>query len=217
MVYMSFNQFVIPFVAPMLGREAIKETENIKPATFWTKLLNRNYVRPELNRVLVDVSQKLDKKYSELQLIYLDANFPFYNGFPLLPHLSHNDGRKIDLSFIYENEEGKTVNGKPSISGYGIFVEPKRGDENTNEKCLSGGHWQYDMAKYLTLGIQNKELKLSKNATKFLILQILKEPTVQKIFIEPHIKKRLTLNNKKIRFHGCHAVRHDDHIHVQVL
>ncbi|MFT5619364.1 MAG: hypothetical protein ACI85I_002607, partial [Arenicella sp.] len=38
-----------------------------------------------------------------------------------------------------------------------------------------------------------------------------------KVFIEPHLKTRLGLENySKIRFHGCQAVRHDDHIHVQL-
>ena len=32
----------------------------------------------------------------------------------------------------------------------------------------------------------------------------------------PHLKARLGLNSNKVRFHGCHAVRHDDHFHVQL-
>ncbi len=39
---------------------------------------------------------------------------------------------------------------------------------------------------------------------------------VEKIFIEPHLKRRLGLSSPKIRFHGCQAVRHDDHVHVQI-
>jgi len=40
---------------------------------------------------------------------------------------------------------------------------------------------------------------------------------IGKIFIEPHLKTRLELVDiDKIRYHGCHAVRHDDHIHVQL-
>ena len=35
------------------------------------------------------------------------------------------------------------------------------------------------------------------------------------IFIEPHLKNRLKIGNNRIRFHGCKAVRHDDHIHFQ--
>jgi len=37
-----------------------------------------------------------------------------------------------------------------------------------------------------------------------------------KIFIEPHLVKRLKLASNKIRFQGCRAVRHDDHLHVQL-
>ena len=45
---------------------------------------------------------------------------------------------------------------------------------------------------------------------------ILKQNEISKIFIEPHLKKRMNLKNPKIRFHGCRAVRHDDHIHLQI-
>ena len=30
----------------------------------------------------------------------LDGGFPFLDGFPLLPRLSHDDGRKLDLAFL---------------------------------------------------------------------------------------------------------------------
>jgi murein endopeptidase len=43
------------------------------------------------------------------------------------------------------------------------------------------------------------------------------EKSIGKIFIEPHLKTRLKLTTPKIRFHGCRAVRHDDHIHVQLI
>ena len=71
--------------------------------------------------------------------------------------------------------------------------------------------------KYLTLGKRNENLKISNEATKYLIQQIANDKAVQKIFIEPHLKQRFGLRNGKIRFHGCHAVRHDDHIHVQIF
>ena len=42
-------------------------------------------------------------------------------------------------------------------------------------------------------------------------------PQIKKIFIEPHLKQRLGLQKEnKIRFHGCGAVRYDDHKHVQL-
>lgn len=42
-------------------------------------------------------------------------------------------------------------------------------------------------------------------------------PRTHKIFIEPHEKQKLSLTSKyKIRIHGCKAIRHDDHIHLEV-
>ena len=74
----------------------------------------------------------------------------------------------------------------------------------------------YDFPKYLTFGKINKDLVFSEKGTKKLIKNILKSRDVGKIFIEPHLKNRINLKNKKIRFHGCGAVRHDDHIHVEL-
>jgi hypothetical protein len=52
--------------------------------------------------------------------------------------------------------------------------------------------------------------------TKALVNMFVSEYEIGKIFIEPHLKTRLKLTSDKIRFHGCQAVRHDDHIHVQL-
>jgi hypothetical protein len=52
--------------------------------------------------------------------------------------------------------------------------------------------------------------------TKSMIQFILQEKNTGKIFIEPHLKTRMNLQNNKIRFHGCRAVRHDDHVHLQI-
>ena len=41
-------------------------------------------------------------------------------------------------------------------------------------------------------------------------------PDIGKDFIEPHLAKRLGATTSKIRFQGCKAARHDDHIHVQL-
>ncbi|WP_243765941.1 hypothetical protein [Polaribacter cellanae] len=149
-------------------------------------------------------------------MIYLDANFPFFDGFPLLPHLSHNDGKKIDLSFIYKDNQGNLTNSKPTNSGYGIFEEPKKHEISKTKKCKENGNWQYDFTKYFTFDNSHKNLKLSEKATKTLIQKILMNNNVSKLFIEPHLKTRMGLKDRRIRFHGCQAVRHDDHIHFQI-
>lgn len=178
-----------------------------------TILLNRNYVRKDLNDLLIEVSKEI--KDEGLKVQYLDAGFPFINGFPLPPHLSHNDGRKVDISFIYE-EEGELTEKLKSTSGYGVFVDPEEGEINQTTICKENGYFQYDFPKYLSLGSKNKHISFSEKGTKKLIKLFLERKEVQKIFIEPHLKKRLNLTHSKIRFHGCGAVRHDDHIHLQI-
>ena len=37
-----------------------------------------------------------------------------------------------------------------------------------------------------------------------------------KVFIEPHLRRRLGVESSKLRFQGCRAARHDDHIHMQL-
>lgn len=100
-LYLIFTFLIVPIVAPLLGREKVKHSHRIKPANYLTVLLNRNYVSPQLNQLLIDADRELLN--TNIQIRYLDANFPFFDHFPLLPHLSHKDGKKIDLSLIYFN------------------------------------------------------------------------------------------------------------------
>ncbi|WEX89606.1 hypothetical protein PZN02_003519 [Sinorhizobium garamanticum] len=39
---------------------------------------------------------------------------------------------------------------------------------------------------------------------------------LEKVFIEPHVKNALGITDGHVRFQGCRAARHDDHIHIQV-
>lgn len=215
-VYLIATFLLVPNIAPLFGRVKIKDIYRIESHNLFTKICKRNYVTPKMHSVLTDVSLRFNKEFPDIKLIYLDANFPFFNGFPLLPHLSHNNGKKIDISFIYEDNKGNITNLKPSNSGYGNFVAPLKGELNQTKICKENGFWQYDFTKFLTFGSPNKDLILSKKATKNLIQIILKNDEVTKLFIEPHLKNSLKLDNFKVRFHGCKAVRHDDHIHFQI-
>jgi hypothetical protein len=183
-----------------------------------TCLLNRHYVRPKLKITCEEIASKLQQKYKypRSEIRYLDANFPFKNGFPLLPHLSHNDGRKLDLSFFYLNKLGEDTNSKPTFSDYGALEKPRKGEYNTADNCKQKGYWQYSYNQWMTFGIIN-QLDFDAERTKYLTKAFATHPNIGKVFIEPHLKTRLGLENySKIRFHGCQAVRHDDHIHVQL-
>lgn len=122
-------------MAKHFGREQLPIlNKNLKPRNFCYPLLFRNYVTPELKNILINSSEVLKK--DNIKITYLDANFPFYNGFPLLPHRSHNDGKKIDISFIYKTKNGQITDKKPSLSGYGIYVQDK---SMTTNNCTEKG------------------------------------------------------------------------------
>jgi len=210
-LYLIISLVLIPQIAPIFGREPVKHTKVITPATWLTVILNRNYVRPNVNKLLLKTAKKVNA--SGIKILYLDANFPFWNGFPLLPHLSHNDGKKLDLALIYENKKGEIVPIKKSRTGYGVYVSPRSGEVDQTKKCKQAGYGQYDYSKYFSLGAVNQAPVFSEKGTKILMDALLENSEIQKIFIEPHLKSRLGLTDRRIRFHGCRAVRHDDHIH----
>lgn len=216
LIYTIFTYLLIPPVAKLSGRVPLPITKktNLTAHNALTHFLNRHYVKPRLKSELIKVSKEMNKISPNLTLSYLDANFPFVDGFPLLPHLSHKDGRKVDLSFYYLKDD-KQVNLKPSRSGYGVYVEPSRSEINQTHLCLKNGHWQYEFSKYMTLGSRD-DLVFDQKTSKRLIENLLKSKGAQKLFIEPHLKTRMQISNSKVRFQGCHSVRHDDHIHFQI-
>ena len=214
LLYLAFNLIIIPPLAKVFGREQLPVfNKELKPRNWIYPLLFRNYVNPRLKIELEDSAHVLFISHN-ISISYLDANFPFIDGYPLLPHLSHSDGKKIDICFQYLDSNKKPTDKKPSTSGYGIYVNSEK--SYRIKSCLNKGYWQYDFTKYLTFGAIN-DLELDKIKTKLLIKHLLSNNQTQKIFIEPHLKQSLGLSHEnKIRFHGCQAVRHDDHIHLQI-
>lgn len=216
LTYLVFTLVLVPQAAKVGGRIPLPITKsgNLIPHNYITPLLNRHYVKPALKRDLLAIADETNKGNSLLKVSYLDANFPFIDGFPLLPHLSHNDGRKIDICFYYQKDK-IAGNLKPARSGYGAYVNPTSKEHNQTRVCKDKGYWQYDFTKLLTLGSRD-DLTFDASNTRRLVDRIVSKPSTQKLLIEPHLKTRLGLTNSKIRFQGCHAVRHDDHIHYQI-
>jgi hypothetical protein len=67
--------------------------------------LDRHYVDPRLVVLMTTMSREIAREYPGTITLYLDGNFPFLNGFPLLPHLSHSDGRKLDIAYYYRGPD----------------------------------------------------------------------------------------------------------------
>jgi hypothetical protein len=210
---------IVPLLAKLSGRAPLPltETRGLQPLTIWTCLLNRHYVVTELREAAFSVSAAMQKKHPGTVVNYLDENFPFFNGFPLILHLSHNDGRKLDLAFCYtDRETGEPADDAPSLIGYGICEEPRQGEANKPRECAGKGRWQYSFLEKLVPQGGKDDYVFDTERTKHLVELFASDPSIEKIFIEPHLRSRLNLTSSKTRFHGCHAVRHDDHIHVQL-
>jgi len=214
-LYVLATYLVVPNIAPYFGRVKIESTAYVKPHSSFYSWTNRNYVNIELHQVLQNSGKQLSENHQGIKLVYLDANFPFIDGFPLLPHRYHNDGKKIDVTFVYSDGTSIT-NKKPSFSGYGIYVNPLANEWDQINACLDTGYSQYDFTKFVTFGCIHPELQFSESVNKSFLIDILQEQAVNTLFIEPHLMTRLGLENDKFVYHGCGTVRHDDHIHIEV-
>lgn len=218
--YLIATLCVVPLIARPFGRVPMPLTlhNHVRPQNILTCLLNRHYVRPQLRQITEAVAQDMANAYPGTELNYLDGCFPFINKFPLFPHLSHNDGKKLDLSFCYiDARSGTPTNKTPSAIGYGICEEPRPGEKDQPCFCAENGYWQYNFMRHLVPQGNKKNFIFDSTRTRAEVLFFAKRENIGKIFIEPHLKTRLELAAiDKIRYHGCHAVRHDDHIHVQL-
>ena len=97
-----------------------------------------------------------------------------------------------------------------------MSVEPEEGQENTSQFCEKQGYWHYGLLNKLVSQHNEKDFTLDEERTKELLLVILADHRTGKVFIEPHLIQRMDLSHNKLCFHGCQAVRHDDHIHIQL-
>ncbi|MEZ5536870.1 MAG: hypothetical protein R3F02_14755 [Thiolinea sp.] len=173
-------------------------------------LLLRNYVTPAILSHMHDVSWKLQRQYSyDSTLYYLDASFPFWDGFPLIPHLSHKDGQKLDLAFYYQHKTTKKpLTAPPSWLGYWFYEQPTSPQDAACQNEKSWLRWDMNW-----LQAWYTDYEIDEQRTSDLIKLLTR--SADKILLEPHLKQRLELNSPVVRFQGCHAARHDDHVHVQ--
>lgn len=208
-------------IAPLLGRVPLPcrppgEAAFAMQSSLYC-VLNRHYVTPELKQVTSDLAKHMAAQFPGSRLNVLDANFPFFDGFPLLPHLSHSDGRKLDLAFFYKDRASQAqIQETRSPIGYWAFEQLRPG---TRGRCAGRSdrftlRWDMDWFQ-----IFNRDYLLDERRTAAALRWLVTEGAkrgVSKIFIEPHLSARLGVGSKIIRFQGCRAARHDDHIHFQI-
>ncbi len=199
------------FAAPQFGRVALPCFSSAEAAlSFRSPLycpLNRHYVVPELAAVTVDLAEHMDRVFPGTKTQALDAGFPFITGFPLLPHLSHDDGRKLDLAFYYRDEGGYAPGQTPSPIGYFAF----EGAGADCPKVWPALRWDLVRAQSWW-----RDLDLDAPRQAEALRWLARDPRVEKVFVEPPLAEQLGVWGPKIRFQGCRAARHDDHLHFQI-
>lgn len=178
--------------------------------------LNRNYVSPQMHKAAEAFATHMATAYPGTKTIVLDANFPFIDGFPLLPHLSHADGRKLDIAFYYVRGGTYLPGETRSPIGYFAFEQSRTGDflpcAGRNDWLTL--RWDFDLLQPLFPDYGIDEARMA-DALRWLTSEGVRFG-VEKIFVEPHIASSLGVSHDRIRFQGCRAARHDDHIHFQV-
>lgn len=219
--FLVFYSLVSIFIVPPLakwqtGRVPLPvfSHPDLKPLNyFYFCFLNHHYVKPTVKASCEKAAEKLAAKFPGTKLYYLDANFPFFDGYPLEPHFTHRHGTTVDIALHWLDKNGKPIYGTPVDLAYGASATPLPGEVDLDEKCHS---WNRSIEMKIARHFYNeKNYQLDNERTAALIRLFCEDKSVKKILLEPHLKARLGLQRfDKIRFQGCRAARHDDHFHV---
>lgn len=210
-LYFTTALLIVPPVARAFGRVPLPcfGDTTLHPRSILYCAANRHYVVPSLRTELIEVADEMATMHPGTRITFLDAGFPI-PGLPLLPHLSHNDGRKVDLALLLaDSETGEAIDGGGSPIGYFGYIAPT-GPPACPPK-LFDLRWDLDLLQPL-FGPPRLDIE----RTRSLVETLTARPAISRLFIEPHLRDRLGVTSPKIRFQGCHAARHDDHIHVQL-
>jgi hypothetical protein len=214
-IYLAMTLFLVPPLAAAMGRVRLpcetRSQEAVVAATRLTCLLNRSYVRPEMRDLIMALGVETGKRFPGSQITTLEGNFPFADGFPLMPHLSHRDGKKLDIAFFYRTPDKAIAHGSPSRIGYFVYEQPRPGEQTPCAGRFTPLRWD--------LGVFQPKppvWQVDDERTGWMVKWLKEHPQVSKVLIEPHLADRLNAAGGKVRFQGCHAARHDDHIHLEV-
>jgi hypothetical protein len=220
MLYTAVTVAAVPPLARLFGRHplpclptAARPYGAASPAFC---LLNRHYATASAHRVLSALAKEMNNQFPGTTVLYLDAGFPFINGFPMLPHLLHDDGRSVDLAFFYDDRRGVYQRGRTrSPIGYWAFEQPRKGDPRP---CFQ----DRGMGLRWNLGFLQKywrPYKLDVKRTAAMVQWLATEGPelgVRRLYLEPHLVNRLAVASPYLRFQGCRSERHDDHIQIRL-
>lgn len=186
------------------------EAGSLRPADPVHCAKGRHYVTPDAREALLRAADRVARERPGTVVRYMEASW-LQGVRPMPPHRSHGDGRQVDLAVFYEDRTGRPLDRPPPspsprlLRGYGAYEPPRHEAERVCAGSPASGPdppatrgWRLDAAR-----------------TQALIDALLAERRVRRIFLEPHLKRRLGYGGEpRIRFAGCAAARHDDHVHT---
>ena len=180
-------------------------TSNYAAAQSAYCLLGRHMVVPEVKRAVEEIAFEMQSHSRGRKLLYLDASGRFSS--TLWPHRSHGNGYQLDLALYYRDRDTRApLDGPPRFLGYGAY-DPR----NAGEPNPCSGRRPADFGD----PPDDRNWELDPGPTLMLIETLIARDDVERIFLAPHLAQRLGVSHEpKVRFAGCHAARHDDHIHV---
>ena len=220
MIYAVASFVAVPPLASALGRDRLPcfaaEVRPLQAVSPLFCLTNRNYARPPVHRLLDDLSTAMAREAPGTVTGYLDAGFPFLDGFPMLPHLSHRTGQDVDLAFFYRHRADNAQ--RPAAGawpvGYWVYAQPKPGEAWPCASRFTDLRWDFDWLQPVFSGVVLDEPRTG--AMMYWLTTHGRRYGLQKILLEPHLQQRLETDPALTRFQGCRAARHDDHIHLQI-
>lgn len=175
--------------------------------------MNRGHVRPEVLALIGALGGEVTQRFPGSRVTTLEGNFPFIDGFPSR-HLSHRDGKKVDVAYFYgsSEESASIAHGSPSWLGYFVYEQPSQEDPLPCAERWTPLRWNFEWFQP-----QPPKWRLDEQRTAWMLTWLKSRPHVSRIFIEPHLAQRLGVAGGKVRFQGCQAARHDDHIHIEIF
>lgn len=214
-IYTGASILVLPSLAALGGRVPLPCLGGTLRAAPALCVLNRTYVDQRLADLANALANDVARQHPGTITIALDGNFPLLVGFPLLPHLSHDDGLKLDLAYYYETSDGAYLPGAlRSPIGYWAFEQPKAGEETECPATWLTARWSMTALQPIFPPLQLDQAR-TRAALTWLFTKG-RTYGVERVFIEPYLARRLRVASPLLGFQGCRAARHDDHIHLQI-
>jgi hypothetical protein len=183
-------------------------TGAVRPARPFYCTARRHFVTPAAREAIHDAAKAMGKRFPGAPVTYMEASWPSGKA-PMPPHLSHGDGHQVDISIYYETLDGKPLAAPyKTWTGFNAFEPPRKESERVS--CPKGS--EHEKGKDPDA---DRKWRMDETRTRALLKIFVEDKRVRRVLIEPHLEKRLGFDgHPKVRFAGCNAARHDDHLHV---